>query len=118
MNCAGCYDLTVKDTISNCEVDTTVCIVTVGTIDLVPVETIKIYPNPSKNHVIIDFIKSNIQSAKIKIFDMSGTLKFQVLKKENERILEINTKSLKAGVYIIKIEQESMISYKKLVIAR
>ena len=118
LNCEGCYELTVLDTLSGCQADTTICITYVSTDDLANEETIRIYPNPAEDYVIVNFIKSEPQAAKVELYNLAGTIKAKLHKDPDKQTIRLNTKPLTSGVYILKIEQDKRIYYKKVVIAR
>ena len=65
--------------------------------------TIKIYPNPANNDLIIDF-DGIAQMREIKIYDLKGK---NIVKIQNESaLLHISTQQRKNGIYIIEIENE------------
>ena len=62
-------------------------------------EDFNVYPNPSKNTITINGLKSNDNS--IKIYDISANLLID--KSTNDKKLEVDISKLKAGVYFIQI---------------
>ncbi|PLX25113.1 MAG: hypothetical protein C0599_01230 [Salinivirgaceae bacterium] len=73
--------------------------------------TMKIYPNPAKDAISLDF---KIENANVKIMDVSGKV---VLSKEKvNRNEEINVSSLSHGMYFIVLENSSYYITDKLVI--
>ena len=81
-------------------------------------ENIKIYPNPTKGVVTINFDKNTIyESISIKVFDIIGKLIYE--NKNLEIInnsLNINLENSNNGVYFITIQNKEIITSKKLII--
>ncbi len=63
---------------------------------------VKVYPNPTKNQITIEFTQKNEGFAQIIIYNMLGQ---EVLNKyfDTNRNAQINTSALDAGVYFYKI---------------
>ena len=80
--------------------------------------TIKVYPNPAKDHLVIDLGNSpSVAGYEINIFDVTGKSVYNsTISKSNETI-DLNTWSGK-GVYFIKIydKQSQQIENRKIVI--
>lgn len=76
-------------------------------------ESIKIYPNPAKDFISIDFVDSKIKNFSFEITDFEG---HSLLKRINED--KINISSLENGAYvgIIKTGDQSVV--RKVIIAR
>ncbi|MFO8130030.1 MAG: T9SS type A sorting domain-containing protein [Bacteroidales bacterium] len=76
---------------------------------------ITIYPNPSKENVIIDIISDNSLKFSAEIFDMQGRkIKRRDIRKEKT---QINISGLRNGIYIINImdNNEKVIASEKLI---
>ncbi|MDX9705399.1 MAG: T9SS type A sorting domain-containing protein [Weeksellaceae bacterium] len=73
---------------------------------------IKIWPNPTKDYVIIADSKNKITA--IRILDVSGNLINQV--KVNSKTKKIDLQSLPSGVYFFVIESASATPFKKKVL--
>jgi len=71
-----------------------------------------IYPNPASHQVVIagDFTSL----VKVKLFDVSGRLRFRKEIVSNNENMTIDISSLDEGVYVLQVDRES----KKLIIAR
>ena len=76
----------------------------------VPNSDIKISPNPAKNILQIQGLPSN-QKAKITVVDFAGNEKLQTV--SNNILYNLNTASLKAGNYLLKIEMNDEVVTKK-----
>jgi endonuclease I len=73
------------------------------------IEEIKVYPNPSTNQIRITGLKDK---SNIEVFDIQGKrlLSATVLKNE------VFNHNLKAGMYLLKIQQEDKITIKKMMV--
>tara|TARA_R110002049_G_scaffold306731_1_gene505702 strand:- start:1535 stop:3373 length:1839 start_codon:yes stop_codon:yes gene_type:complete len=78
-----------------------------------PKEAISIYPNPAKNQVTINHPEGSI----CLLFDLLGN-ELIVKRQRNSESTEMNTSSLKSGIYMIKIveNQSKRETIKKLII--
>lgn len=72
--------------------------------------TIKMYPNPVKDMLTIDLI--SYDDIKIEIYDILGK---RVFKTEIKGDSTLNLQALKAGIYIVKINQDNTSISKKLI---
>lgn len=73
------------------------------------IETIKIYPNPTKNHINIVGIK---EEASLEIISLDGR---KLLVKPISGITKINL-NLTSGIYLARIESQGKVTTKKIVI--
>lgn len=65
---------------------------------------IKVYPNPVKDFLVIDFNSEKLVKAKYQLFDGSGKL---ILQGELKNVKnDINTSALSSGMYILSISSE------------
>lgn len=72
-----------------------------------------IYPNPTKNEVIIEFDNNNLINSSISIIDIIG--KEVYFKKINNKTETINVSMLKQGVYFFRINQNGKETVKKII---
>jgi D-alanyl-D-alanine carboxypeptidase len=74
---------------------------------------IKIYPNPASNMVFISFTNSVTSKTKLDLYDINGkfikNLYEGILNKNAQRKIELQTKGLSAGVYIVTLQTENKI---------
>ena len=74
---------------------------------------IKIYPNPASNMVSISFTNSVTSKTKLDLYDINGkfikNLYEGILNKNAQRKIELQTKGLSAGVYIVTLQTENKI---------
>ncbi|MFZ4928521.1 M28 family peptidase [Chryseobacterium sp. Mn2064] len=75
-----------------------------------PSENVRIYPNPAKDTVNVEF-SQKVNQFKVEITDMAGNM---LLQSENQQ--KINTSGLKNGVYTITIKTEKGNTTKKIII--
>ncbi len=115
----GCYTLTVTDTTTNCSIDSTICLEDkTATFDL-EFGNINIYPNPTKGNFIIDFNNTRLKQADITIFDLSGKQRLNLEKRPSDKILNVESEVLNAGLYIIRIKSaEYGATYRKIVLSK
>jgi len=115
----GCYTLTVTDTVTNCSIDSTICLEDkTATFDF-ELGNINIYPNPAKNDFIIDFSNTKLSNTEITLFDLSGKIQLQFEKQAKDKILKVDLETLNAGLYIIRIRStEFGITYRKIVLSK
>ena len=81
-------------------------------------ENIKIYPNPNKGLVTINFDENTIlENVSIKVFDIIGKLIYESKNLEIiNNSLNINLENATNGVYFITIQNKEKITSKKLII--
>jgi len=76
-------------------------------------DLIKIYPNPASNIVSISFTNSVTSKTKLDLYDTNGkfikNLYEGILNKNGQRKIELQTKGLSAGVYIVILQTENKI---------
>ena len=77
-------------------------------------ENITIYPNPTKNNILIKFTK--LQRATIKIYNLFGKLLFE--KNLSQNNIEIDLSLYPDGVYLIQLLQNNQIQNKKITLIR
>lgn len=73
-------------------------------------ETVRVYPNPAKDFIMIEF-QQKVKQFKVEINDMTGNA---ILNIENEE--KINTSGLKNGVYTVTIKTDRGSTTKKIII--
>lgn len=115
----GCYTLTITDTLSNCSIDTTICLLNKTQTNNVELGKINICPNPTNGNFNIDFSKTKISNAKISLFDLTGK---QILELEKQAIIEnieIKSNKINTGLYFIKIKSNRFgILLRKIIICK
>ncbi|WP_294246096.1 M28 family peptidase [uncultured Chryseobacterium sp.] len=75
-------------------------------------ESIKIYPNPAKDHLFIE-VPKEIRNFRVAISDMSGR---NVLSQENEK--EIKVSGLAEGAYLVKVSTGQKTAVRKVIIGK
>jgi len=117
LNNAGCYTLTVLDTLTGCSRDTTLCISDKTISEDLIYNKIHIYPNPAYNDFIVEIGETNSILTEINIYDISGKNKININTGKNKRLYHIDTGVFNSGLYIIEVKFENGKSiYKKLAV--
>jgi polyhydroxybutyrate depolymerase len=79
-------------------------------------ENFLVYPNPANNILNIQFRLLQPAKGSVTLYDVAGkTVLSTMLPNKTEGILSLNTNSVPAGVYILKISDDSEIISKKIV---
>jgi len=109
----------VTDTTTNCSIDSTICLKDyTATLDP-EFGNINIYPNPTKGNFVIDFSDTRLNQAEITIFDLSGKQQLKSEKKSSDKILNVESSGLNAGLYIIRIKSAKFgTSYRKIILSK
>lgn len=95
-----------------------ICNSTLGLSNVVNESTIRVYPNPAKEFLKIDFTSIKYQNLSTTLYDMSGRL---VLTREYSTYnsdLVLNTSNLPNGVYILKVKTDKGEFSKKVLISK
>ena len=87
-----------------------------------PEAQIGLYPNPASDHVNIVFTPAHTAKSSIEMYDVTGKLVASIYNGEIEQgkpyQRKIDTRSLSAGVYLIRFRNGEFIETKKLVITK
>ena len=75
----------------------------------------EIYPNPVDNKMRIKFNNPDLSFAKIEIYNTFGMKFFEIEQKNNLIELAIDTKSLKPGVYFVRVNDKTHSSVKRFI---
>jgi len=75
-------------------------------------ESVKIYPNPAKDHLFIE-VPEEIRNFRVAISDMSGR---NVLNRENEK--KISVSGLADGTYLVKVSTGQKTAVRKVIIGK
>ncbi len=80
---------------------------------------INIYPNPAKDDFTIDFSNTKLSNAEISIFDVSGKQQLNLEKKTSDKVLNVESEVLNAGLYIIRIKSAKFgTSFRKVILSK
>jgi hypothetical protein len=116
---AGCYTLLITNKQSACSIVDTICISKVLTNNFeLLLNKVAIYPNPAFDILNIDFLSNPNSKAEIIIYDLTGKQEIKINKSDTNKILKINTQSLRFGVYILELLTQEGYFYQKLVIGK
>ncbi|MFT4534559.1 MAG: hypothetical protein ACJA1A_000562 [Saprospiraceae bacterium] len=112
----GCYTLVVTDPATECTVDTTICVDDLTAIHDWKESSVNVYPNPVDNILTIDFGESFVKEINISITDLRGRQILILSKNSADGKFMVDTKTLNAGIYILKLKIEGEYLYKKIVV--
>ncbi|MBK8081331.1 MAG: T9SS type A sorting domain-containing protein [Saprospiraceae bacterium] len=113
----GLYELTIINNNSNCSIDTSFFISDVSSILDINQLEVKIYPNPTRIILIIDFQNTEQLRGIIQVQDLLGNIVIREVKRKIDKELNLNLSGLNSGVYIVNIELErGSILYRKFII--
>ena len=117
----GCYTLMVTDTLTNCSMDSTICLdALTSVIDLESLSSrVILYPNPASGKFTLDFSSMSLQTVTISLIDVSGKVRATIYKAEMDDYIEFTTENLNSGLYIIQIQSKEFgIFYKKVIVSK
>jgi len=100
------------DTIETDNVNDTVKVIGTGISSFDITSQIKVYPNPTTGNVTIE-IPPNCGHVELRVFNILGE-EINTLKDINECRIELDLSQQKEGIYILNINSDSMVYYKKL----
>jgi len=74
----------------------------------------KLFPNPTKDEVSIQFNISQVETIKIKVYDVQGK-RVNVSHNTDENIILLNTSHLSSGLYFVELQNGAIKSIQKLI---
>ncbi len=80
-----------------------------------------VYPNPAVTQFNLNYTLPKAQEVNVSLYEMNGKLIQTVVSEkqaEGEHSIKMNNPSLKAGVYLIKLQTENKLSVKKIIITK
>ena len=77
---------------------------------------VEIYPNPAKDFISVKKLSGNINYLNIKILDITGKFIESKVIEKNEYGKIINISILKSGVYLVKMNIDNTVYFKKLIV--
>jgi len=81
--------------------------------------TMRIYPNPTSDHVFVDFDLTSLQTAELQLVNVAGQVVWeQTFDAIEDQTITVNTAELPSGVYMLHTVVGTERISKKLVIAR
>jgi hypothetical protein len=78
--------------------------------------SIALFPNPANNQFSVD-LGSNNQNVKVTVSDITGKKMVETFSSGSKR-LEVDTKDLKEGTYVVQIQAENFTGTKRLIISK
>jgi hypothetical protein len=85
-------------------------------VDELAKQTIKVYPQPAKDRVVLELEQQGHYSSQIQIINLSGNLVYQDQMEQSKQIIDVS--GLNEGIYLLKILSEDYFSSQKLIIKR
>ena len=84
--------------------------VVISTNDLLKPSEISIFPNPANELINIGFTKPLDEQVNVRVFNLQGQLLVEKLAKNTQDLIQIETKHLAAGLYLVQVltENESL----------
>ncbi len=79
---------------------------------------IKVYPNPTSGNIIVNFANANINDVVIAVFNISGIQQAVNTSKASNNEFYIDINGVNPGVYILKIEHDKGVSYKRVFVMK
>ncbi len=112
----GCYTLVVTDPATECSVDTTTCVDDLTATNNWKKSNVSVYPNPVDQILTIDFGESFVREINISITDLRGSQTIMLSKNGADGKFMVDTKTLNAGIYILRLNVEGEYLHKKIVV--
>lgn len=78
-------------------------------------KSVKIYPNPAKEVIYIDFFNSNNETIQLSVYDIFGSVIFKNNFLNNKKIM-LNVSQYSKGIYFIEINSDTYYSVNKVFI--
>lgn len=80
------------------------------------IETLKIYPNPARDNLTIDFLRKTPDDVLIRITDITGRV--LVRKYYDQMPLNVDLNSFNEGLYIITVESQRIVLRSRFIVSR
>jgi len=77
-------------------------------------QSLNIYPNPAKNNLFVE--KNDIDIQKVELLTLQGQVQHQVSIRHDVDKIQVNTSSLQAGVYLLKLDTDNETIIEKIII--
>lgn len=105
---AGVYTVTVKDA-NGCTIMDSVIVGSLNSLsDRMTVEAFKLYPNPSDDHITIEFLLRSREQTEVKIYDALGRLIWEkgIVPTGVKQQIKLDISSWAEGSYFLRIENQ------------
>jgi hypothetical protein len=106
-------DYYVIVTVNGCQSDTSnkIHVINIGISPIAGVKPVSVYPNPVSGEINISY-EDNITPTQVDVFSISGELLYSGVMKDK---ITINAAGFSAGVYMIRLENDKMITFRRVV---
>ncbi|HRQ30120.1 MAG TPA: BspA family leucine-rich repeat surface protein [Saprospiraceae bacterium] len=116
---AGCYQLVVTESGTNCTKEIDVCIEKLLSADGINTDSgIIVFPNPAKDLLMIDLGERFTDQAKVRIFSMDGRLVIGGKVVPEGKNYTMNIEMLENGLYILNIDSKGQNFIQKIQVNR
>jgi Secretion system C-terminal sorting domain len=86
-------------------------------INFYDLQTIKLYPNPASNHIIIDYEIIYVKEAKLQIYNSIGSVVFSKELKNNHDKIKISVTDYKNGLYFCSLKIDGkLLNTRKIIV--
>ena len=113
----GTYSVTITDA-NGCQTVTSILIVVSAIVDDIIVEKFEVYPNPNNGAFVVDIQLNQVQDVRISIIDVLGRELFSSLQNGDIINYPITISSYSAGVYLIRIQGDSLDMSKRIILEK
>ena len=116
----GCYTLVVTDTITNCSIDTTICVLDFTSVDNGANNSrwFEVFPNPVKSELNVLFRELDKDVVNLQILDLSGKNLLKFRKDIHQQMMKINTSKLPSGTYLLRVKSDRLTTYEKFIVIK
>jgi hypothetical protein len=115
---AGCYTLTVTHLSDGCMKDTTICIIdeTVGLSKKPQLQDLILFPNPARNTFVMQHMGVHMDEMEVSLYTLAGEQLKVLLKEKRAHEISFDSKSLDAGMYLLRIRWGNELAFRKIAI--
>jgi len=88
-----------------------------STVNFYDLQTIKLYPNPASDHIIIDYEIIYVKEAKLQIFNSIGAVVFSKELKNNHDKIKVQVSDYKNGLYFCSLKIDGkLLNTRKIIV--
>ncbi len=88
-----------------------------STVNFYELQTIKLYPNPASDHIIIDYEIIYVKEAKLQIYNSIGAVVFSKELKDKQDKIKISVADYKNGLYFCSLQIDGkLLNTRKIIV--
>jgi hypothetical protein len=88
-----------------------------STVNFYDLQTIKLYPNPASNHVIIDYDIIYVKEAKLQIYNSIGAVVYSKELKNKHDKIKVSVSDYKNGLYFCSLKIDGkLLNTRKIIV--